>query len=122
VRARIAELDPQEIVAITIVTYHEQTLGWQVFLAKARTRDQLVFGYSLLAKHLDDFLHSKIVSFDAPAADIYEQLRRKYPRIGTMDLRIAAIAIRNRATLVTRNLRHFRKIAELQSEDWTAIP
>lgn len=41
------------------------------------------------------------------------------PRIGTMDLKIAAIALANDATLLSRNLRDFGKVPGLRVEDWT---
>jgi tRNA(fMet)-specific endonuclease VapC len=39
--------------------------------------------------------------------------------IGTMDLRIAAIAIADRYTVLSRNLADFRQVPGLTSEDWT---
>jgi tRNA(fMet)-specific endonuclease VapC len=39
-------------------------------------------------------------------------------RLGTMDLKIAAIAISRSATLLTRNLSDFGKISNLQVENW----
>jgi tRNA(fMet)-specific endonuclease VapC len=36
-----------------------------------------------------------------------------------MDLKIAAIAIANNATLLTRNMSDFSQIKELSAEDWT---
>ena len=41
-------------------------------------------------------------------------------RIGTMDLRIAAIALVYGATLVTHNVQDFQRIPGLVIEDWTA--
>lgn len=38
--------------------------------------------------------------------------------IGTMDLRIAAIAIANEATLLSRNLKDFARVPDLKVEDW----
>ncbi|MGH9677814.1 MAG: type II toxin-antitoxin system VapC family toxin, partial [Candidatus Acidiferrum sp.] len=43
---------------------------------------------------------------------------RKFRKIGRADLLIAAITLANRATLVTRNLRHFRVIGGLRVENW----
>ena len=40
-------------------------------------------------------------------------------RIGTMDLRIAAIAIAQDALFLSKNLTDFRKVPGLRVEDWT---
>ena len=119
VRARIAQLPPEELVATTIISYHEQTRGWLAYIAKARTKAQQVDAYSLLAKHLDDYRAARVLQYDRTAADIFDQLRSDHPRGGTMDLRIAAIALWHKALLVTRNLNDFEKIANLRVEDWT---
>jgi tRNA(fMet)-specific endonuclease VapC len=36
-----------------------------------------------------------------------------------MDLRIASIALVTQATLLSRNLRHFRRVPGLTVQDWT---
>jgi tRNA(fMet)-specific endonuclease VapC len=40
-------------------------------------------------------------------------------RIGRVDLLIASICLANKATLVTRNVEHFRKVPGLPIENWT---
>ena len=40
--------------------------------------------------------------------------------VGGMDLRIAAIALENNATVVTRNVVDFQRIPGLLIEDWAA--
>ncbi len=54
------------------------------------------------------------------AAAEFDRLRenRKLRKIGRADLLIACVALANRATLVTRNLKHFRQVPGLQVEDW----
>jgi tRNA(fMet)-specific endonuclease VapC len=42
----------------------------------------------------------------------------KLKKIGRADLLIAAIALANRAILVTRNLKDFRNVAGLPLENW----
>lgn len=53
------------------------------------------------------------------AAAEFERLRKQRIRIGTMDLKIAAIALANNATLLSKNLRDFGKVPGLKVEDWS---
>lgn len=61
-----------------------------------------------------------ILDFIPEASLIYDDLIRQKIRIGTRDLRIAAIALAVEGTLVTRNQQDFEKVPELKVEDWTA--
>jgi predicted nucleic acid-binding protein len=45
---------------------------------------------------------------------------RLHARIGTMDLKIAAIVLSKGDTLLSRNLSEFGRISGLKVEDWTA--
>ena len=43
---------------------------------------------------------------------------KAYRKMGRADLLIAGIALAHRATLVTRNVRHFRQLNSIQVENW----
>jgi tRNA(fMet)-specific endonuclease VapC len=60
----------------------------------------------------------QIVRFDQVAVDKNDELRRQRIRIGTQDLKIAAICLRHDATLLSSNLRDFERIPSLRVEDW----
>jgi tRNA(fMet)-specific endonuclease VapC len=60
-----------------------------------------------------------VLEFDEPAGVEFEQLQRLRPRIGTMDLKIAAIALANNATVLTRNIQDFVRVPGLGVEDWS---
>ncbi|MFZ4730381.1 MAG: type II toxin-antitoxin system VapC family toxin, partial [Pseudanabaena sp.] len=60
-----------------------------------------------------------IVPFSRASALEHQRLRKAYPRLGNMDLKIAAIALTNNATLVTRNKSDFGQIVELSIDDWS---
>jgi len=62
-----------------------------------------------------------LLDFDERAAAEFQRLRKLYPRIGSMDLKIAAIVLVQGATLLTRNLADFGKINGLAVEDWTEL-
>ena len=57
-----------------------------------------------------------VLPYDVEAQLRFAHLRRQQVRIGTQDLRIAAIALSQNATLVTRNRRDFAKVPGLQRE------
>jgi tRNA(fMet)-specific endonuclease VapC len=60
------------------------------------------------------------LGFDEAAAMVFQRLRRSRLRIGTMDLKIAAIVLARDATLLSRNLDDFSQIPDLRVEDWTS--
>lgn len=61
-----------------------------------------------------------MLDYDALAAENFVELRRQGIRVGTMDLRIACIALANQMTVLTSNLVDFERIPNLTVEDWTA--
>ena len=108
-----------EEVAVTIVSYEEQTRSWLAYVARARTLGQQVEAYRRLRRHLDVYRTAKLLDFDGQAATEFHRLQRARLRIGTMDLRIAAIALVHDARLLTRNAVDFGKATNLRMEDWT---
>jgi tRNA(fMet)-specific endonuclease VapC len=118
-RARIAQLDPPEPAATTVVTYEEQSRGRLATVNAARTERKLVEAYSHLRQHILNYRKVPIVEFDDAAAAMAARLQKSNLRVGTLDLRIAAIALVNNSLLLSRNLRDFQRIPNLRVEDWT---
>lgn len=116
--ARLAMLAPDEL-ATSVVTYEEQTRGWLALMNRAKSVAQQVDAYARLLRHLENYKRIPVIPFDAAAATEFQRLQHSRIRIGTMDLKIAAIAVRNRATLLSRNLVDFRKVPDLDVQDWT---
>ncbi|GBF80796.1 type II toxin-antitoxin system VapC family toxin [Aphanothece sacrum] len=115
---RLATLDNPE-VAVTIITYEEQVRGRLLFLSKSKTIEQQIFAYQGLEQLVLDYQSIVVVSFNQIAVLEYQRLRKSYPRLGNMDLKIAAITLTNKAVLLTRNGADFRQISELKIEDWS---
>lgn len=107
-------------VYVTTVSLHEQMMGANALISRAKDPAQVVRGYRLMDLALHDFSAFQVLPFDEPASEEFTRLRQARVRIGTMDLRIAAIALQRQMRVVTRNLRDFRKVPNLQCEDWTA--
>lgn len=100
-------------------TYEEQLRGRLNVLSKAKTLDEQVVAYRWLQKLSENYRSIQIIPFDQAAGVEYQRLRKFYPRLGSMDLRIAAISIVKNATLLTRNTSDFDKIKELPIDDWS---
>jgi tRNA(fMet)-specific endonuclease VapC len=115
---RLDRLPPDDI-ATTIITYEEQMRGWLAHAAQANTTERMLVSYARLQKHIETFHEIPIPGFDEKAASQFERLRHARTRVGTMDLKIAAIALANDAILLTRNLTDFRKVPDLRAEDWS---
>jgi tRNA(fMet)-specific endonuclease VapC len=118
-RARIAQLDPPQPVATTVITYEEQSRGRLSTVNAARTNPQLVHAYSYLRQHILNYSKIPVIEFDDAAASIATTLGKSKLRLGTMDIRIASIALAQNALLLSRNLRDFQRVPNLQVEDWT---
>ncbi|MEG4073773.1 type II toxin-antitoxin system VapC family toxin [Microcoleus sp. Pol14C2] len=114
-----------ENFAVTIVTVEEVIRGRFNVIRQASEpsqADKLVLAYTNLWDTLDDFKTLKILKFDQNAFTIYTGFRSQKIRIGTQDLRIAAIVLANNAILVTRNYRDFSQVPGLVQKDWTILP
>jgi tRNA(fMet)-specific endonuclease VapC len=117
-RARLRTI-PVDDVATTIVSYEEQTRGWIARVAQVQAVDRQVVVYRELKRQLLNYCLIPVVDFDERAAAEFGQPRRARIRIGTMDLKIAAIALANDATLLSRNRSDFDKVPGLPVEDWS---
>jgi tRNA(fMet)-specific endonuclease VapC len=107
-------------ICVSIVGVEEQLRGWLSWISSAKSDSRLIEGYSRLHRFIDQLDHfDEILDFNTAAVGIFDQLRRKRIRIGTLDLRIAAIALANDALLISRNLVDFQKVPGLRVEDWT---
>jgi len=109
---------PETDVFTTIISFHEQIGGWYKTLARPRRQSDVVFAYQMLERIIDRFGEMQVLPFDDVAAARFESLRKRV-RIGTMDLRIASIALATDMTLLTRNTVDFERVPGLRFEDWT---
>jgi len=91
---------PAEEIATTIVNFEEQVRGWMATLAKAKRLVEQIPVYDRLVGQLRIYCALKILSFDENAAVQFQALRKSKLRLGTMDLKIAAIALSRQATLL----------------------
>jgi len=106
-------------LATTIVTVEEQIQGRFQIIKRALAGEKLVSAYADLQNTIGYFTTFQVLPFDLVANVYYAALQRQKVRIGTQDLRIAAIVLSVQGVLVTRNWRDFSKIPGLVIEDWS---
>ncbi len=111
--AKLASVPPEQQFTSSI------TLGELIYGAY-----KLQAGSGLLLERLNGRLlpNLPVLPFDAAASGQYGEVRAELERQGTplgdADLRIGAIALARGLTVVTGNVRHFRRIPGLPVENW----
>jgi tRNA(fMet)-specific endonuclease VapC len=113
--------ESRERVITTIVCCEEQMRGWMASLkSKPALKDQIE-AYRRLRQRLENYRTMEILDFDEAAAAKFQELKKLRLRVGTMDLKIAAIVLVHHATVLTENVRDFGLVPGLQVEDWTRL-
>ncbi len=114
----------QNDTAISIVTVQEVFNGWAGRLNTAKTIEEFVFLYDRLFQTMAFFRDIPILNFDEKAAAKFKALMQDQPQLNKhklqKDMRIAAIALANKAIVVTRNRRDFSLVPSLTIVDWSA--
>jgi len=118
--ARLAAADDE--LAVTIVTAEELLRGWLSAIHQTPAPRDQMRPYGRLQHLLGALSDWTVLPWESVAIDIFEQLRPQHRRLGTMDLKIAAIALTHQATVLTRNTRDFAAISGLAIADWTSVP
>jgi tRNA(fMet)-specific endonuclease VapC len=108
---------PDRDIVTTAITPEEQMRGWRSAIHGQRNVQRQVKYYERLVGLFRFFADWRILLFDDSAAKMFQSLRGQGLRVGTMDLKIAAIALVQDATLLTTNLRDFEKVPGLRDED-----
>jgi tRNA(fMet)-specific endonuclease VapC len=112
VRTRLQSRSPEEVALCTIV---QAELYYGVWRSQNPSHN-----LSVLEAFSEPFVS---LPFCLQVARVYGEIRADLTSrgaiIGPHDLMIAAIALANKLTLVTNNLREFARVPNLICEDWT---
>ena len=115
---RWLDRQPAESIWITSVTLFEARLGLAL-LPDGKRRTALA---SAFARLLEEDLQNRILDFDTGAAIEAAELAARRQRAGRpidiRDTQIAGIALARRATLATRNARHFADLKINVIDPW----
>ena len=111
---KFLSLEPSDL-CVSSITYAELMHGVEKSMAVERNRVAMMMFLSPIS----------ILDFDSYAAREYgiirADLERKGTPIGPMDMLIAAHAKAEGLILVTNNTREFKRVEELEIEDWTKV-
>lgn len=112
---------PSSEIAITIVSRIEVLQGRFDFLMKADSGEQLLRAQAWLDGTIRSLAQVEtVIAIERSAAAEFDRLRsnKKLEKVGRGDLLIASITLAEGATLVTRNVKHFRQMPGLKIENW----
>jgi tRNA(fMet)-specific endonuclease VapC len=119
--ARLTELMEQrqdEEFVTTAISLEEQMRAWLAAIHRTlEVHDQIIY-YKRLVGLIDFYSRWDILTFSEQAADRLLALRKERVRVGTMDLKIASIALEAGSLLLSANLRDFERVPGLRIENW----
>ena len=116
---RFSALPPEQL-ATTVVTAEEQFRGRLAQINKIPSGPARIEAYQHLRKAIADLCKLNVLPYDAAADRLFLALKRQHPRLGSQDLRIAAITLTHQGTLATRNLLDFGQLPNLAIENWAS--
>ena len=118
--ARAATIPPHE-QAVPVIVIEEIMRGRLQVIRQAeadQARISLSDAYNLFEQMLRDVQQVTVLSYTPQAEALYRQSRHERIRVGTHDLRIAAICVAHVATLISCNRRDFGQVPGLCVEFW----
>lgn len=108
-----------ELTGTTVISADEKLRGWLAGIRKARSEANQVLAYARFQRSIVQLGQGIILPYDDAAAARFQNIRKLKLGIGTMDAKIAAIALVHGGKLLSRNLRDFTLVPNLDVEDWT---
>ncbi len=110
--------DSEDSLGVPVICVEEQCQGWLAKIHRARDVHHQIAAYERLTNLFHFFEDWEIIPFQTADADAFLRFRKQKVRIGSQDLKIAAIAVTHNALLLSANLRDFRQVPGLRVESW----
>ena len=109
--SKLTSYDPKDI-CISSITYAELMYG----VEKSKFKEKNMIALMMFISSIS------ILDFDMNASTYYgtirSELEKKGTPIGPMDMLIAAHALSNNLILVTNNIKEFKRVNNIQLENW----
>jgi tRNA(fMet)-specific endonuclease VapC len=116
-----AALIPEADQAVPIVVAEQLLRGRLNVVRQAeagKSKVPVELAYELLQRTIADLQLFEILSYSHHAEVLMQSWRKQKIKVGTSDLRIAAICVIHSATLISRNRRDFDQVPGLVVEYW----
>jgi tRNA(fMet)-specific endonuclease VapC len=117
------KVDQHPDACTTVITIQEIFNGWITRINQAKPGDDFVELYTCLTRSIEYLKQTEILNFGQDADRCFRSLLQQNPALRKArlqrDMRIAAIALSQNATIVTRNERDFGQVPGLQIVDWS---
>ena len=78
----IRQYDPTDFFA-SIISFHEQFMGWNAYISQAKDGSGVVRGYQQLQRLLSNFSEAQVLPFDDAAAEVFDELRKEASIVGS---------------------------------------
>jgi len=107
-------------LSLPVPAVDELISGWQASFRRARvTPGQLAYFQLQFAEVIELMAGFEILPMTTASIAQHAALMAAKLHVKSPDLRIAAVALESGGIVVTRNLRDFRRVPGLISEDWS---
>jgi tRNA(fMet)-specific endonuclease VapC len=115
-KSRLAQSN--ELFGTSIITVEEVMRGWMAAIRRSSDPSRQINSYRQLRLLFRFFATWDVFDWTIDSAARFQKLKTAKVRVGTMDLKIACIALANSATLLSRNLKDFEEVPGLKVLDW----
>jgi tRNA(fMet)-specific endonuclease VapC len=112
------EAAADEVFGTTVINAAEQLKGWLAAINRERDVLRQVTAYRELSRLFDFYSGYHVAAFDEAAARRFQDLRQTKIRVGTNDLKIAAVALVTDSLLLTANRQDFELVPGLRFANW----
>lgn len=110
---------PPNTIGVSAASVEEALRGRLAMLSRQLSGFQRIQAYAWLVMTVKLFHQMPLVAFDQACENQFQQLLAQRVRVGTQDLKIAACALANNLTLLTRNRRDFARVPGIALDDWS---
>lgn len=117
-RAAAIPIDEQAVPVVVVEEILRGRLNVVRQAEAGKARVGIERAYELLWETIRFFSQFQVLPYTADAERLYQQWRSNKVRVGTHDLRIAAICSSQATTLISRNRRDFELVPNLSVEFW----